>query len=477
MKPIELADRLGRWSSGRGPLPVLLAARIRRLIDDGDLPPGSPLPPDRALATALAVGRSTVVTAYDLLTAEGRITRRQGSGTRVAGEKTGVAGEGTRRTGGTGIPGEDTPHPRPTTDAPAFLHLMEPRDGVILLACAAPDEPPPEVAEAYAATLGQLSGIGYHPMGHPELRRAVATRYTERGAPTTPGQILITTGAQQALSLLARAFVRPGEHIAVETPTYPGALEAFREEGAILDGLPIGLAGLTTGPVIAYVIGNFHNPTGTVLAASDRRRLVRSGVLLIDDEVHTDLGFPGEMPGPPMAGGGVISVGSLSKVVWGGLRVGWVRAPVPVITRLARLRAVHDLGGDVPAQLAAAHLLARLAPIARRSAVERRARHDHLRSELGRHLPDWSAPAVRGGQTLWVRLPRGDGGSFAQQALRHGVAVLPGSGLDATGGSRDHLRIHFIAQPGQLSEAVRRLAAAWRDYRPGRVAAPPAMAF
>nr|WP_296071117.1 PLP-dependent aminotransferase family protein [uncultured Actinoplanes sp.] len=457
MRPIELADRLGRWSCGRGPLPVLLAARIRRLIDDGDLPPGSPLPPDRALAAALAVGRSTIVTAYDLLTAEGRIVRRQGSGTRVAG-------------GG-------APQPRPTTDAPAFLHLMEPRDGVILLACAAPDAPPPEVAEAYTATLPGLGGMGYHPMGHPRLRSAVAARYTERGAPTTPDQILITTGAQQALSLLARAFVRPGDHIAVETPTYPGALEAFREEGAILDGLPVGLAGLTPGPGVAYVIGNFHNPTGTVLPDPDRRRLVRSGVLLIDDEVHTDLGFPGEMPGPPMTGDRVIGVGSLSKVVWGGLRVGWVRAPVPVITRLARLRAVHDLGGDVPAQLATAHLLPRLAPIARRGAVQRRARHDHLRAELARHLPGWSVPAVRGGQTLWVRLPRGDGGSFAQQALRHGVAVLPGSGLDAAGGSRDHLRIHFIAPPAELTEAVRRLAAAWRDYRPGRAAAPPAMAF
>ena len=85
MKPIELVDRLGRWSSGRGPLPLLLAARLRRLIDEGELPPGEPLPPDRALATALSVGRSTAVAAYDLLAQEGRIVRRQGSGTRVAG--------------------------------------------------------------------------------------------------------------------------------------------------------------------------------------------------------------------------------------------------------------------------------------------------------------------------------------------------------------------------------------------------------
>src|SRR5919199_458028 len=119
MEPISLVERLGRWSSGRGPLYVLLAARLRALIDEGELPPGTRLPPDRTLASALAVGRTTVVAAYDQLAVEGRIVRRQGSGTRVAGE-------------------ESAPM-RTTTDAPSFLHLLEPRDGVILLACAAPD--------------------------------------------------------------------------------------------------------------------------------------------------------------------------------------------------------------------------------------------------------------------------------------------------------------------------------------------------
>jgi len=106
----------------------------------------------------------------------------------------------------------------------------------------------------------------------------------------------------------------------------------------------------------------------------------------------------------------------------------------------------------------------------------RREQHDHLRAELARALPSWEAPAVLGGQTLWVRLPRGDGRSFAQQALRHGIAVLPGSGLDAGGGSADRLRLHFLASPAELSEAVRRLASAWREYQPGPEAFPPVMA-
>jgi DNA-binding transcriptional MocR family regulator len=461
MDPIALSHRLGRWSSGRGPLYVLLAARLRALIDDAELSPGEHLPPDRGLAATLAVGRSTVVAAYDLLAVEGRIVRRQGSGTRVAGSGA-------------------TAEPHSTTEAPVFLHLLEPRDDVILLACAAPDSPPPELVEAYAQTLPDLAAItgdiGYHPLGHLTLRRAIADRYTRRGVPTTPEQVLVTTGGQQALSLLARAFVTPGDRVLVEAPTYPGALEAFRDEGAVPRTLPVGLAGFRSAVAehqarLAYVVPSFHNPTGAVLPALDRHRLARdaeaAGVTVIEDEALIDLGFPGSehLPQPLLASSGeVVSIGSLSKIVWGGLRIGWVRAGLPVITRLARLRAVHDLGGNVPAQLAAAALLPDLEALRQRQVEERQARHDHLRAELARHLPDWDAPAAQGGQTLWVRLPSGDSASFAQAALRHGVAVLPGSGLDAAGGSQDCLRVHFIAPPAVLTEAVRRLAKAWQGY-------------
>ncbi|GAB3426103.1 aminotransferase-like domain-containing protein [Flindersiella endophytica] len=459
MDPIELSHRLGRWSSGRGPLYVLLASRLRALIDDTELVPGERLPPDRVLATTLAVGRSTVVTAYDLLAVEGRIVRRQGSGTRVAGPA--------------------VPEPHSTTDAPVFLHLLEPRDDVILLACAAPDSPPPELVEAYARTLPELAAItgdiGYHPLGHLELRQAIADRYTRRGIPTTAEQILVTTGGQQALSLLARAFVAPGDRVLVEAPTYPGALESLRDEGAVLRTLPVGLAGFRSAaaqhqPRLAYVIPSFHNPTGAVLPALDRQHLARdaeaAGVTLIEDEALIDLGFPGAQPPPPLVAHSatVVSIGSLSKIAWGGLRIGWVRADLPTITRLARLRSVHDLGGNVPAQLAATALLPQLEALAQRQAPQRQARHNHLRTELTRHLPDWHASAVNGGQTLWIRLPHGNASAFAQAALRHGVAVLPGAGLDAGGSSQDFLRIHFIAPPTVLTEAVRRLTKAWQHY-------------
>ncbi|MER7516766.1 PLP-dependent aminotransferase family protein [Streptomyces sp. NPDC126499] len=461
----ELVAWLGRWSAGRGPLYLLLAARIRQLIDEGLLPPGAPLPPDRRLAAALSVGRTTVVAAYETLRQEGRLVRRQGSGTRVA-------------------PAALTPPgPRVTeTSNPMFLHLLDPTDDVILLSCAAPPSPPPELAEAYAGLVLPAHDLGYHPAGLPALREAVARRYEERGVPTSPDRILVTTGAQQAIGLLTRLLVAPGDGVLVEAPTYPGALDLFREAAAVPYPVAVGPDGLDVPeavrlmerhrPALAYVVPHLHNPTGTVLPPLLGRRLVAAaearGVPLVEDEVLSELGF-GDRPGPPPLssyGTEVIGVGSLSKAVWGGLRIGWVRGPAPLVARLARLKALHDLGSDVPAQLVAARLLGSFEPLLRARVAELRAGHDLLRAELGRRLPSWRCPPASGGQTLWVELPYGDGVSFAQVALRHGVAVLPGSTMDALGGSGRMLRLHFLLPPEVLSQAVRRLAEAWAAYAP-----------
>ncbi|WP_330230719.1 PLP-dependent aminotransferase family protein [Nocardia sp. NBC_00508] len=472
MEPIEVVHRLGRWSTGRGPLYLLLAARLRQLIDEGELPPGSVLPPDRVFARILSVGRSTVVAAYGLLEGEGRIVRRQGSGTRVAGAAPVAATN--------------------TTSAPMFLHLLEPDPELISLACAAPAAPPPEVTAAFTAMLPELASItadiGYHPAGCSILREAIAERYTRLGAPTHPDRILVTNGGQQALSLLARAFIAPGDRVLVETPTYPGALEAFREQAAVLDALPVGFAGFEAAvrarrPVLGYLTPAFQNPTGAVLSRLIRRRIAEvaaaAGVALIADEVLADLAFPDEVI-PPFAvdADAAIAIGSLSKSIWGGLRIGWIRAPIPVVERVTRLRAVHDLGGNLPVQLAAARLVLQLDPLCASHAAQRQSCHDTLLGALAAQLPEWTVSAVRGGQTLWVRLPYGDGNSFAQTALRHGVAVLAGSGLDAAGGSNDYIRLHFRHPESTLIRAVTRLATAWHDYRPPAQPAttPPTLA-
>ncbi|MFI7447167.1 PLP-dependent aminotransferase family protein [Nonomuraea sp. NPDC049714] len=457
----DLVDRLGRWASGRGPLYLLLAARLRALIDDGVLPPGLRLPPDRMLAGRLAVGRGTVVAAYDLLRQQGRVVRRQGSGTRVA--------------------ALDLPATR-TADGvvanPLLLHILDPPDGVRLLTCAAPDEPPPELAEAYAEAIERLAGmrdLGYQPAGNAALRAAVASYYRDRGLPTTAREIIVTTGAQQALTLLTGLLVSPGDTVLTESPTYPGAIEVFRHAAAVVRPVTLDPPGLAAAsrerPALIYAVPTASNPAGSVMDAGSRRRLAAFAaghdVPLIEDEVCAELCFDGRTPAPVASyarGEQVITIASLSKVVWGGLRIGWIRAPAPLISRLARLRAVHDLGGEVVGQLAAVALLRRLADIRRARVRTLRARHDHLCAELRAHLPSWSFEPAQGGQTIWVRLPRGEAGSFAQVALRHGVAAPPGRSFDPLGGHEDHLRLHFLFPREELSQAVRALAAAWRSY-------------
>ncbi|MFD8559843.1 aminotransferase-like domain-containing protein [Streptosporangium canum] len=458
----QLLAKLGRWSSGRGPLYLLLAVRLRALIDDGELPPDTVLPPDRVLARWLAVGRGTVVAAYDLLQQEGKVVRRQGSGTRVC--------------------SADPPALRDlAADGvvnPLLLHLLAPPDGVILLTCAAPDSPPPVLVEAYQEAAARLArvrhDIGYHPAGHPVLRESLASYYRARGVPTTAGEILVTNGAQQALALLAKLLVSPGDTVLTEAPTYPGALEAFRDAAALFRAAPDAeefCAALADRPALGYAVPTGQNPTGGIMPALTRRRLARlavdHGVPIVEDEVPAELCFAGEPP-PPLASygtpGQLITVGSLSKLVWGGLRVGWIRAAPPLISRLTRLRAIHDLGGDVLAQLASAWLLSRVDELRRDRVEVLRRRHDHLRAELVRELPTWTAEPALGGQTIWVRLPHGDADAFAQVALRHGVALAPGRSFDPSGGHGDHLRLPFLFSEETLTESVARLASAWRDY-------------
>ncbi|WP_210414859.1 aminotransferase-like domain-containing protein [Microlunatus elymi] len=439
------------------------------MIDDGELGPGEPLPTDRALAAALAVGRSTVVAAYEMLRADGRIVRRQGSGTQVAGERP---------------PDRPLIIPDAETSAPIFLQQIEPTAGAIPLACAAPTRPPQALLDAQRTVLDRLQGtdpdavdFGYFPAGHPLLREAVADHYRRAGLPTAPEEILITNGSQQAISLITRLLITPGDRVLVEAPTYPGALEVFRAGGAELVPLPLGLPHFDKSAerhsaALGYVVSIFHNPTGSVLGSLPGERLARSadrsGTWLIDDRSLSELVFPGvEVPRPlALHADRVITLGSLSKIIWGGLRVGWIRASRTLINRLVRVRAVHDIGGSPLTQLAAAELIDDLARHRDEIGRQLSAKHDHLCEQLSRRLPAWRFTRAAGGQSLWVRIPYGDGDSFAQEAMRHGVAVLAGSGLDASGGGTQHLRLHFQLSTDLLTDAVARLAEAWQVYRP-----------
>jgi DNA-binding transcriptional MocR family regulator len=474
---VALADLLGHWPAADGPLYRLLASRIARLADTGELPAGLRLPPERDLAAALSVSRNTVAAAYQLLRDEGMAESRQGAGSRIVPHRTTPAA--VHRANGFFTALLETA----VVDADLSLAVVD---------CA------PQVAAALAEPATVLGGAepvtgtsGYFPLGLPALRAAIAAHLTERlGLPAGPAQVIVTTGGQQALDLLIRCEVRPGQPVAVEDPTFPGVLDALYRAGARVIGLPAG-AGLdpdrldhvvrTHRPAMAYLIPSYHNPTGLVMPAGYRRRVARLAAaypdtLFVDDMTLAELALGDVPPPPPLAAlapgqPNLVSVGSLSKLYWGGLRTGWVRAGAGLIARLAAAKAAADLGSAAfPQAIAAALLTGQHDDILKWRREWLRARHDALAGALRADLPDWTWPEPEGGLTLWVRLPGPcDSSAFAQAALRHGVAVVPGrllsasSGAASSGGSSpasEHLRLAFTRAPDVLARSAAALARA-----------------
>ncbi len=471
----DFASALGDWSMGRGPLYHKLFVGLRDLIERGILSAGTRLPSERAFARDLAVSRATVVAAYDGLRSAALVESRHGSGTRV------LAWASRGR-------GEDPP----SLGTPVFRRLLAgPDDALISFACAAIPGPN-AIADAVRTYPAEelkalLCDTGYVPRGLPALREALAALTTADGLDTTADQILVTTGAHQAITLCASLFVRPGDLVLVENPTYPGCADAFAAAGARLVSLPVDRNGmvvdnlerlLTNSPVAAiFVIPTFQNPTGSVMAGYRRRHMAevagRLEVPVIEDNAlsHARIG-PVELPIPIGSYPGaerapVITVGSLSKALWGGLRVGWLRAPQPWLERLARRKVATDLGSGVLDQAVATRLLANLPELEdanSRLLRDRLAATEHL---LAAHLPDWTWDRPAGGPALWVKLPY-DAGPFCQLALRHGVEVVPGATFGTEGTFADHVRIPFTADPTVMAEAIQRLAAADADLLDGR---------
>lgn len=468
----DLVATLGDWSVGAGPLYRKLADALAGAAADGVLLPGELLPAERRLAAALAVSRATVVAAYDELRGRGVLESRQGSGTRVCAGLPAPPSDGRVR-GGRGHV--------------IFQRMIDgPGGDLISLTCAAKGG-----AQAVAEALDEvaredlpalLADPGYHPRGLPALRAAIATHYTAGGLPTSDEEVLVTTGAHQALVLVADLYLAPRRCVVVEAPSWPGCIDVFQAAGARLRGVPLDAEGVEPSrlataladeaPSLLYVMPTYHNPTGVLMSADRRRRVgelaARHRVPVVEDNAYAGLagtGPDGRVPAPlavhAPAGAEVLTVDSLGKSVWGGLRTGWVRAPRHIVDRLARRKALADLGSPVLDQALAARLLPRIAELTARRSAELTERLALLELLLRRHLPDWSWTRPAGGSALWVRLPGGlDAGTFAQVALRHGVEIVPGSAMDPDGGHDDHLRIPFTFEPEVLTALVRGLVGA-----------------
>ncbi|GHA93734.1 PLP-dependent aminotransferase family protein [Streptomyces termitum] len=448
-----------------------LARAVREALLDGRVALRVRLPAERELAQVLEVSRTTVTGAYDLLRESGYALSRRGSGTWTA------------------LPDGQAPK--------AVGHLPgDTADEVIDLALAAPQGPRAELAEALAEAAAALprylAAPGYHPYGLPELRAAVAERYTARGLPTRPEQILVTTGAQQAVSLALALFGRPGDRALAESPSYTTALDAMRGRGLRVTPVPVTEGGWDSGlmeaalrqtaPRLAYLIPNFHNPTGRLMPREQGREVARAaratGTWLVVDETLADMALDVPAPEPFAAAVGagageqIVSVGSLSKSCWGGLRVGWARASARVVSELARTRVTADLSGSVLDQLVAVALMRGLDPIVAARVEELRRRREALGAALARHLPEWRWAEPPGGMCLWIDLGRPVATQLAARALRHGVRVEGGARFGVDPGTHEHrLRIPYTLPEELYEPAAERLAAAL-EGAPGRFADP-----
>ena len=446
-----------------GPRYLALSAALSGLLLDGRLAPGTRLPSERDLAAALQLSRSTTTAAYDQLGRDGMLTRRRGSGSYLnlpAGAR--VAGPGARIA-------------RPSL-TPDVLDLS------IAALPAVPDAVEAAAVRAVSRLGAWTGALGYQPYGLPPLRELIAARYAARGVPTHPDEILVTNGAQHGIDLLLRLLVGAGDRVLTDLPTYPGALDAIRAHGARTVAVPVRAGGGWDGPALrnallqaaprmAYLIPDFHNPTGALVDGADRAGLVaaarRSGTVVVADEsfVEVDLRPAGSPVPPAMAAldRTVISIGSLSKPIWGGLGIGWIRAESDTVARLAIIRARADMGGSVLDQLTAAELLPDLDEIAGRRRAELRGKRDALLAAIAGSLPDWRPGLPLGGLSTWVDL-----GLPAATALTHGleqrgVLITPGSRFAVDGTLERFLRIPYALPVEDLQHAVDRMALAWSE--------------
>lgn len=461
-------------------------------IRAGRLDPGARLPSTRRVAEELGVNRQTVVEAYRRMEQDGLVEQRVGSGTYVLEADAPARAPAPARRRREGLASAAV---RGFDGSQARRELPPARRDAIDLAAIAPDEqsfPADELGACLQSALKERGAglLGYGPVaGDPRLREALAARLCARGLAIEASGLVIVGGAQQGLDLVLRATADAGDLAIAEAPTYHLGLELMRFHGLELETVPLQPgeqpgtsrldAGrletlLARGPVLAYSMPSYQNPTGLSLDLDSRRLLAAAcadaGTLLVEDDYEADLAYEGERL-PPVAAlpeaGEVAYVGTLSKALCPGLRVGWVAGSPELLDRLIRVKRVSDLSGSPLLQAAAAGFLASGAydrHLAKVVEVNRE-RMRVLREVLAAELPDGcESTAPRGGHALWVRLPPGlSARAVAEAAGEAGVVVSPGDLFETEPGAEEGLRLSLArASTDEIPRGVSALAKAIR---------------
>ncbi len=470
-----------------GPLYRQLEAQLRGLIEARRLQPGERLPASRELADRLGLARNTVNQAYQALVDAGWLRSHVGRGTFVARGGSGAlaslpepgrglawSGLFARRTRAVVLPRSLAGEVQRTP--PRFEFRAGRSDPAAL--------PGPELRRAWSRALGQgLRGLvdERDPRGHRPLREAIARLLAARGIACGADGVVVVNGAQQAIDLVARLLVDPGDTVVMEQPGYFGATLAFAACEAHVVGVPVDGEGLRTEELarilrtrrvkLLYTTPAVQAPTGVSLSHARRQHLLELAdeyqVPLLEDDYDSELRWGGPViPALKTADGAgrVIYVGTFSKALFAGVRVGYVVADPPLLARLALARWAADFGGDLVTQAALATLISDggLERHVRRLRKLAAARREALLAALAEHMPAGThVTPPAGGSMVWVTLPEGvDPERVYANARATGIAYTPGDLFASDGSAAASLCLAFSSQaPAEIEQGIHELGA------------------
>ncbi len=447
---MDLATLLGEWRTTGGTLSISLATALAHLIESGRLLNGDRLPPQRVLASSLDVNRGTVTTAYEILAGRGYVTAEVGRGSTInAVNKRNLRPGSNRAEQGV----TDSAIDLSTQSLPATTELVSALDRV-----------------TENALRPYLETDGHYPLGLPVLRSAVARHLTTSGVETTADQILITNGAQQAVWLATFALVGRDDTVLVEDPTYRGtlaALETARPTVRVVGYSPFDDASPISSRLHAsalYCQSSVHSPTGIVTSPDRATDLAhyaeKQGAYVIDDRSAADLVYDDRTRPPDLSGyvdpARLVTIGTTSKLFWGGLRIGWIRSDPRVISAVADVKQSVDITTSVVDQFLAVEVLAH----AESAAAERRRlllEHlDQTTSVLRDIRPNWTWTDPLGGSGIWIDTGT-DAIEFAMKAQARGIRVADGPSFSIGHRFDTHIRLPLWRSPRTLRHALESL--------------------
>ncbi|MCC7119479.1 MAG: PLP-dependent aminotransferase family protein [Anaerolineales bacterium] len=468
------------------PLYQQIGSYLKKAILSGNLAAETRLPACRQLALDLGVNRTTVENAYALLEADGLVFSRMGSGTYVLAQNF--------------VPQKDNaemvlPLWQKNFQTEELISKSELADEMLQAAGHAHpisfaggisdtrQFPVEEFRKILQAVMrrDQIAALEYgERSGYAPLREGITHILASQGLQTNPESILITAGSQQAIFLVAQVLLKPNDVILVENPTYSVALDLFRALGFQIIGIPMDSQGMLVDqlekllqqyhPRLIYTIPNFHNPTGACLSSPRRRQLImlaeRYNVPILEDDFVGDLRYDGHAQ-PSLkaldANGQVIYVGTFSKMLMPGLRVGFIVADGPVFNSLLNFKRVSDLATSTLIQRAldAYVTVGRYQTYLQRSSQVFRKRRDVMVAAIKRYLPSRvSFEIPSGGLFIWLKLPKPmSAEKLLPLACQAGVSFVPGNFFFVDGAEgQEWLRLNFAAQPvEEIEEGIRRL--------------------